>query len=101
DGVLAMWLALVAPAVLRLAGAREEVAGDALPLTRKISSAVGLAQIVLVERAPGGWAPLATGDIALLHGVRAEGFLLIPASSEGLAAGDIVRPLPLPGIRRA
>ncbi len=100
DGALGLWLALVAPALRRLAGAPDPQVCEARPLSRKIASAVGMTQIVLLKSVAEGWAPLATGDISLAHGLRADGFLLLDAGSEGLGAGALVRPMPLPSFRR-
>lgn len=101
DGAVAVWLALVAPTLRRCAGAKEPPPLEPRKLSRKIASAVGLAQIVLVESVEGEWAPLATGDISLAQLVRADGYLLLDEGSEGFAAGALVRPLPMPGRRRA
>jgi molybdopterin molybdotransferase len=61
-----------------------------LPLARKISSSVGIAEIALLKKSDGAWMPLATGDLSLNHIVRADAWLAVSGSSEGFAAGTSV-----------
>ena len=61
-----------------------------LPLARKIASSVGIAEIVLLEKAEGAWLPLAVGDIALETIARADAWLAVSGGSEGFAAGTPV-----------
>ena len=60
------------------------------PLTRKIASLVGIAEIVLLERKHGAWVPLAAGDLSLDAIARAEAWLTVPGGAEGYAAGTAV-----------
>jgi molybdopterin biosynthesis enzyme len=89
DQAFAAFLALVQPVIDRLSGrsARQETA---LPLTRKISSTVGLAEIVLLKQEQGRWRPLAIGDFSLDAIRLADAWLAIPGGSEGYAAGTSV-----------
>lgn len=96
DGALAGWLALVTPALQLLCGARQPTPLESGRLLRKVSSAPGMSDVVLMERADLGWAPSAAGDMSVAQALRADGFLLLGAGSEGLAEGAIVRPLPFP-----
>jgi molybdopterin biosynthesis enzyme len=89
DQALAVWWALALPVLDRLSG-RQRRPTVTLPLVRKISSAVGVAEIVLLERQGDSWMPLAIGDLALATVGRAEAWLLVPGSSEGYAAGTQV-----------
>lgn len=89
--VLAAWLLLARPCLDRLAGRkpREPVACSAL--ARKIVSAPGMSDLVLLRRAADGdgaqiWEPLATGDIPWSAILGAEAWLLVPAESEGFPA---------------
>jgi molybdopterin biosynthesis enzyme len=66
-----------------------------LPLARKISSTVGLAEIALVKQDEGAWVPLAVGDFSLEAIRLAQGWLAIPGGSEGYAAGTPVAAWPL------
>jgi molybdopterin molybdotransferase len=89
DQGLAAWWTLAVPAIDRLTGRRKRRTFT-LPLARKIASRVGIAEIVLLQRKDGGWMPSAVGDLALESIARADAWLLVPASSEGFAAGSPV-----------
>jgi len=86
DQAIAAWWTLVLPVLDRLSGRgpRRKVT---LPLQRKIASSVGIAEIVLLERNPDGWMPLAVGDLALDTIARSDAWLAVAAGSEGFAAG--------------
>ncbi|WP_439923039.1 molybdopterin-binding protein [Nitrobacter sp. JJSN] len=86
DHALAVWFALALPALECLSGRRSRES-RLLPLSRKIASSVGLAEIALLEERNDAWLPLATGDLPLHAMARADAWLLIPGSSEGFAAG--------------
>lgn len=86
DQALAAWWTLALPALDRLSGRRSRET-LALPLARKVASSVGIAEIVLLTQAEGSWMPLAVGDLSLVAIARAEAFILVPAGSEGFAAG--------------
>jgi molybdopterin biosynthesis enzyme len=65
------------------------------PLTRKIASTVGLAEVVFVRRRGKRVEPLASGLPP--HAVaRADGWVLVPAGSEGYPARTMVDVRPLP-----
>ncbi|MBI5260765.1 MAG: molybdopterin-binding protein [Bradyrhizobium sp.] len=89
DQALAAWLTLAVPALDHLCG-RERSSPVTRPLARKIASSVGLAEIALLEQREGAWLPLAVGHLSLEAIVRAEAWLLVPAWSEGFAAGTPV-----------
>jgi molybdopterin biosynthesis enzyme len=89
DHALAAWFALALPALERLSRRRSREP-RLLPLSRKIASSVGLAEIALLEERDGAWLPLAIGDLPLHVMARADAWLLIPGSSEGFAAGTPV-----------
>jgi len=88
DQALAAWWTLVLPALDRLSGRLQHT--KTLPLARKISSSVGIADIALLKKSDGAWTPLAIGDLSLDHIVRADAWLAVPGSSEGFAAGTPV-----------
>jgi molybdopterin molybdotransferase len=64
-----------------------------LPLGRKIASMVGRVDYVRVQvSADGTVEPLAVSGASLLSSTtRADGFVLVPAESEGYAPGEVVR----------
>jgi molybdopterin biosynthesis enzyme len=90
----AAFFALVRPVLDRLSGMSDRQK-TILPLARKISSTVGLAEIVLVKQDKDAWVPLAVGDFSLEAIRLARGWLAIPGGSEGYAAGTPVAAWPL------
>jgi len=89
DQALAAWWALALPVLDRLSGLwpRQRLT---LPLARKIASSVGIAEIVLLEQNEDVWMPLAVGDMSLQTIARADGWIAVPAASEGFAASTPV-----------
>jgi molybdopterin molybdotransferase len=87
---LAATLALVLPCLDHTMGATRSVPTVSGPLTRKISSTVGMTEIVLLRRSGPGLEPLAVGDLTLSAIAGAEAWLAVPPDSEGLAAGATV-----------
>lgn len=96
DAALACWLVLGQPLIDRLGGARTSHLAVMAPLTRKVTSAIGLAEIVLLARTGGGVAPLASGYLSLQSLIRADGWMLVPAESEGYPAGTEIEMRLLP-----
>jgi molybdopterin biosynthesis enzyme len=94
DQAFAAFLALVRPVLDRLSGISDRQK-TILPLARKISSTVGLAEIALVKQDKDAWVPLAVGDFSLEAIRLAQGWLAIPGESEGYAAGTPVAAWPL------
>ena len=89
DHALAAWFALALPLVDRLS-ARQPRRQMTLPLSRKIASSVGIAEIVLLAEERQTWRPLAVGEWPLQAMARADAWLLIPGDHEGFAAGEPV-----------
>ena len=91
---LAAYLFLVQP-VLDHLSSRLPRQGMALPISRKIASTVGVAEIALVRREVDTWQVLAVGDFSLDHVRMADAWLAIGGDSEGYAAGTSVEAFPL------
>jgi len=91
----ALW-ALGLPAMAALAGARPLT--ETRPLARKIASAVGVSEVVLLVQDGGGWVPQPAGLVTLAGLAAARAFAIIPPESEGLPAGAplAAHPLDLP-----
>ena len=89
DQALAAWWTLALPVLDRLSGRQPRITVK-LPLARKIASSVGLAEIVLLEKADRGWMPLAVGDLSLQAVARADAWMVVAGGSEGFAAGEPV-----------
>jgi molybdopterin biosynthesis enzyme len=101
DAALAVWLLIGRPLLAHLAGS----AVDALPyprreqpgvLTAKVTSTVGLTDVVPVRRDGSGVIPLASRYLPLATIAHACGVIVIPPASEGLAAGATVAVASLP-----
>lgn len=88
------FLGLVQPVLERLSP-RTEQASVILPLSRKISSVVGLSEVVLLAKEKDRWTPLAVGDFPLDAMQLADAWLVSPGGSEGYAAGTPVAAIPL------
>lgn len=93
DGMVAALLALGLPALAALGGAVPR--GDARPLSRKLTSAVGLSEFVLLARDGGAWTPAPAGLVTVSGLARADAFAIIPPESEGLAPGDMLAATPI------
>src|SRR5215831_19218247 len=96
DAALAVWLLLGRRLLARLCGRDEEERGRAVMLTRKISSALGLAELVPVRCEADGAAPLASGYLSPQSLAQADGYVVVPAGSEGFPAGAHVEMRTLP-----
>jgi molybdopterin biosynthesis enzyme len=96
DDALSAFLLVGARMIARLCGRSELGEGRSLRLTKKVTSTVGLVEVVLVRRMADGAEPLGTGMFPIQALLQADGWMLVPAESEGLAAGTAVEVRPLP-----
>jgi molybdopterin biosynthesis enzyme len=87
DGALAGWLLLGRRMLARLAGNDEPEGVAKAVLSRKVTSTVGLAELVPVRHDGASAEPLATRHLPLWALARANGWLLVPPDSEGYPAG--------------
>jgi len=92
DAALSVWLVVGRALLDCLAAAKasEHETTQSLPLARKVSSTVGLVEIVPVRRKDGQLEPLAAKYLPLSSLARSDGWILVPADSEGFAAGSPV-----------
>jgi molybdopterin biosynthesis enzyme len=86
DAALAVWATLGEAVMARLASVNFAKAEIPVTLARKIASAIGMVEIVLVKREGEGAVPLASGYLPLRTLLAADGYVIIPAESEGLPA---------------
>ena len=96
DAALAAWHLLGQVMLARLAGSREAPRLRPATLTHKVSSTVGLSELVPV-RCEGGFAtPIASGYVPLSALAQANGWILIAPASEGYPAHTevMIRPWP-------
>ena len=96
DAALAVWLLLGRHLLAKLAGGGVEDAPAIVPLRRKVTSTIGLTELMPVGCAGGFAEPLASGYLSLTALAHSDGWIVIPAESEGLAAGMPVAVTPWP-----
>ncbi len=90
DAALAVWLLIGRPLTAKLAGG----AGDAIPtllaLKRKVTSTIGLTELVPVSCSGGMAEPLGSGYLSFTALARSDGWIVVPADSEGFPTGTQV-----------
>lgn len=97
DAALSVWLTLGRPLLDRLAGATASTeVPRILPLARKVTSTVGLTELVPVRCRGAQAEPLATRYWPLSAIARADGTIVISPESEGASAGSAVQVWPWP-----
>jgi molybdopterin molybdotransferase len=96
DAALAVWLALGRHLLAQLSGRTEESAGSTAVLTRKHASPLGLSEVVPVRVNGRQAEPIASGYWPLSAILGVNGWILVPADSEGYPAGAevVLRPWP-------
>jgi len=85
EDALAVWWSLGLPVLDRLIGL--ERSSETRPVRRKIASAAGISDVVLLAREQENWLPLSVGRLPLAALIRAEAWMAIPSQSEGFAPG--------------
>jgi len=99
DAALSVWLVVGRRIQERLATTLHNKVSEAvetLTLARKVTSTIGLAEVVPVRRNGGQAEPLATKYLPLSVLARSDGWILVPADSEGYSAGSAVAVRPWP-----
>ena len=90
DAVLAVWFLIGRHLVAKLAGGSVTPASALLPLKRKITSTIGMTELVPVGCADGDGGAAASGYLSFTALTRSDGWIAVPADSEGFAAGTPV-----------
>jgi len=96
DSALAAFLLVGSKIVTRLAGSTETDPASSVLLSKKVTSTIGLAEVVFVRRVEKGIEPLGSGMFSLQALSQADGWIFIPPGSEGIAAGTTVEMRSLP-----
>ena len=96
DAALAAWLVLGQRLLARLCGRSDDEVHATAALSRKVTSAVGIAQVIPVRRDGDKVEPLAGEYWPLQALARADGWIFVSADSEGYPAGATVNVSPLP-----
>lgn len=90
DAAFAVLVTLGDAIMARLAGHRGEALAATAVLSRKVVSTIGLVEIVPVQLQDGKALPLASGYLPMQVILKADGYIVVPADSEGYPAGTIV-----------
>jgi molybdopterin biosynthesis enzyme len=90
DAALAVWLLLGRHIVAKLAGGKVEDMPVTLPLRRKVTSSIGMTELIPVRRESGMADPVGSGYLSLTALSGSAGWIVIPPDSEGFAAGSQV-----------
>jgi molybdopterin biosynthesis enzyme len=96
DAALAIWLLVGRHLVAKLAGGRVEDVSTMLPLKRKVTSTIGLTELIPVRCSGGMAEPLASGYLSLQSLALSDGWIVVPANSEGFPAGSQIAVKPWP-----
>ena len=94
DAALAVWLVLGRRLLARLSGCGEEEPAGKATLARKVASSLGLAEVIPVRMRAGAAEPIASGYVPFSALAQADGWILVPADSEGYPPGAevVIRP---------
>ena len=90
DAALGVWLLIGRQLTAKLAGGSIEDAPIAASLRRKVTSTIGMTEMIPVSCNRGMAEPLGSGYLSLTALARSDGWILVPAESEGIAAGSEV-----------
>jgi molybdopterin molybdotransferase len=100
DCALAIWLLIGRHIIAKLSAGHVEDTPRLLPLKRKVASTIGLTELVPVRYEQLGNEivadPLASGYLSFEVLTGSDGWVTIPAESEGFAAGRQVAVRPWP-----
>ncbi len=96
DAALACWLVIGRALLARLTCTDDSDIAIKATLARKVTSTVGIADVIPLRRVGDEVEPLASGYLSLQSLARADGWMLVPAESEGYPAGTAVEMRPLP-----
>ena len=96
DAAVAVWLTIGRRMLARLSGSSAEVPSTAAVLTRKHASPLGLTELVPVRVRDSQAEPIVSGYWPLQSLAQSDGWILVPAQSEGYPAGAevMIRPWP-------
>jgi molybdopterin biosynthesis enzyme len=90
EAALALMLTVVQPCLSILLDTGPARATRRGILSRKLVSDVGLSEVALLRDVNGEFEPLAVADLSLSAVAAADAWLMLPPSSEGIAAGTVI-----------
>lgn len=88
DGFIAAYLALVVTVVARLSA--QHICAFNRPLARKVASAIGMTELVLLRSSEEKLNPTAIGSVTLAALAQSDAYYLVPAGVEGHAIGEVI-----------
>jgi molybdopterin molybdotransferase len=96
DAAVTIWLLIGRHLIAKLAGGGADDTALILALRRKVASTLGLVELIPVGCADGRAEPLASGYLPLQTLARSDGWIAVPADSEGFRVGTPVAVKPWP-----
>jgi molybdopterin biosynthesis enzyme len=90
DAALAVWLQIGRHLVAKLAGGAIEDRPTVLSLGRKVTSTLGLTELIAMRCSSDSVEPIGAGYLSLTALAHSDGWITVPADSEGFAAGSLV-----------
>jgi len=96
DAAVTIWLLIGRAMLAGLRGGTIMETGSESVLTAKVASMVGLTEVVLVRRVAEGVEPIASRYLPLATLAQADGWVVVPAASEGFPSGARVNVRALP-----
>jgi molybdopterin molybdotransferase len=90
DAAVAVWLLIGRHLAAKLAGGSIEERSTPASLRRKVTSTIGIAELIPVRCSDGMAEPLGSGYLSLTALSRSDGWMVIPPDSEGFAVGSAV-----------
>ncbi len=96
DAALAVWLLIGRHLVAKLAGGRVEDRATAMPLKRKVTSTIGMTELIPVSCNGGLAEPLGSGYLSFTALASSDGFIVVPPDSEGFAPDTPIAVTPWP-----
>jgi molybdopterin molybdotransferase len=90
DAAVAVWATLGDAIMRALTGRTDEAPAVTATLTRKVTSTIGMVELVPVQLRQGQATPLAAGYLPLHALAITDGYMLVAAESEGFAEGATV-----------
>jgi molybdopterin biosynthesis enzyme len=90
DAALGVWLLIGRRLVAKLAAGSIDDAPIAASLRRKVTSTIGMTEVIPMSCRDGMAEPLGSGYLSLTALARSDGWIQVPAESEGFAASSEV-----------
>jgi len=94
DAAFAVWLFIGRHLLVKLAGGKVADRPSLMPLKRKVTSTIGMTELVPVSVDDGMAEPLSSGYLSFTALASSDGWMAVPADSEGFAAGTQVAVMP-------